>query len=38
MEHPALVAAEIEVLLGIPDPFRRLTQERAVERSSRSVR
>jgi pimeloyl-ACP methyl ester carboxylesterase len=38
MEHPALVAAEIEVLLGIPGPFRRLTQERAGEASTRSVR
>ena len=38
MEHPALVAAEIEVLLGIPGPFRRLTQVRAGEGRTRSVR
>jgi pimeloyl-ACP methyl ester carboxylesterase len=38
MEHPAQVAAEIEVLLGIPGPFRRLTQARAGESSTRSVR
>jgi len=38
MEHPEAVAAEIGILLGIPGGFRRLTQERAGEASTQSVR
>jgi pimeloyl-ACP methyl ester carboxylesterase len=38
MEHPAAVAVEIGVLLGIPGGFRRLTEERAGEASTQSVR
>jgi len=38
MEHPGAVAAEIGVLLGIPGGFRRLTEERAGEASTQSVR
>jgi pimeloyl-ACP methyl ester carboxylesterase len=38
MEHPGAVAAEIGILLGIPGGFRRLTQERAGEASTQSVR
>jgi hypothetical protein len=38
MEHPEAVAAEIGVLLGIPGGFRRLTEERAGEASTQSVR
>ena len=38
MEHPGAVAAEIGILLGIPGGFRRLTQERAGEAETRSVR
>lgn len=38
MERPGLVAAEIGILLGIPDGFRRLTQERAGEGNAQSVR
>jgi pimeloyl-ACP methyl ester carboxylesterase len=38
MEHPGAVAAEIGVLLGIPGGFRRLTQERAGEARTQSVR
>jgi pimeloyl-ACP methyl ester carboxylesterase len=38
MEHPAAVAAEIGVLLGIPGPFPRLTQERAGEENTQPVR
>jgi pimeloyl-ACP methyl ester carboxylesterase len=38
MEHPGAVAAEIGILLGIPGGFGRLTQERAGEAETRSVR
>ena len=38
MERPGLVAAEIGILLGIPGGFGRLTQERAGEASTQSVR
>jgi len=38
MEHPDVVAAEIAILLGIPGAFGRLTQERAGEANTRSVR
>ena len=38
MEHPDVVAAEIAILLGIPGAFGRLTQERAGEGNTRSVR
>ena len=38
MEHPDVVAAEIGILLGIPAGFGRLTQERAGEGNTRSVR
>ena len=38
MEHPGAVAAEIAILLGIPGGFRQLTQERAGEASTQSVR
>jgi len=38
MERPGLVAAEIGILLGIPDGFRRLTQERAGEGNTQPVR
>ncbi len=38
MEHPDVVAAEIGILLGIPGGFGRLTQERAGEENTRSVR
>jgi pimeloyl-ACP methyl ester carboxylesterase len=38
MEHPGAVAAEIGILLGIPGGFARLTQERAGEVSTQSVR
>jgi len=38
MEHPDAVAAEIGILLGIPDGFRRLSQERAGEGNTQSVR
>ena len=38
MEHPDAVAAEIGILLGIPDGFRRLSQERAGEENTQSVR
>jgi pimeloyl-ACP methyl ester carboxylesterase len=38
MEHPGAVAAEIGILLGIPGGFRRLTQERAGEANTQSVR
>jgi pimeloyl-ACP methyl ester carboxylesterase len=38
MERPGLVAAEIGILLGIPGPFRRLSEERAGEAETRSVR
>jgi pimeloyl-ACP methyl ester carboxylesterase len=38
MEHPAAVAAEIAILLGIPGGFRQLTQERVGEASTQSVR
>ncbi len=38
MEHPDAVAAEIGILLGIPGGFGRLTQERAGEENTRSVR
>ena len=38
MEHPALVAAEIGILLGIPAPFRRLSQARAGEGKTQPVR
>jgi pimeloyl-ACP methyl ester carboxylesterase len=38
MERPALVAAEIGILLGIPGSFRRLSQERAGDAETQSVR
>jgi pimeloyl-ACP methyl ester carboxylesterase len=38
MEHPGAVAAEIGIFLGIPGGFGRLTQERAGEAETRSVR
>ena len=38
MEHPDAVAAEMAILLGIPGAFRRLSQERAGEASTQSVR
>ena len=38
MEHPAAVAAEIGVLLGMPDAFRRLSQARTGEGRSQPVR
>jgi len=38
MERPGLVAAEIGILLGIPGPLRRLSEERAGEAETRSVR
>jgi pimeloyl-ACP methyl ester carboxylesterase len=38
MEHPDAVAAEIGILLGIPGGVGRLTQERAGEGNTRSVR
>jgi pimeloyl-ACP methyl ester carboxylesterase len=38
MERPAAVAGEMGILLGIPDRFGRLSQERAGERDTRSVR
>jgi pimeloyl-ACP methyl ester carboxylesterase len=38
MEHPALVAAEIGILLGIPGPFRRLSEARAGEGKTQPVR
>jgi len=38
MERPALVAAEIGVLLGIPGPFRRLSQARTGEGKTQPVR
>ncbi len=38
MEHPALVAAEIGILLGIPVGSRRLTQERAGKGETQPVR
>jgi len=38
MERPGLVAAEIGILLGIPGGFARLTEERAGEASTPSVR
>ncbi len=38
MERPGLVAVEIGILLGIPDGFRRLTQERAGEGNTQPVR
>jgi pimeloyl-ACP methyl ester carboxylesterase len=38
MERPGLVAAEIGILLGIPDGFRRLSQERAGEGNTQPVR
>jgi pimeloyl-ACP methyl ester carboxylesterase len=38
MEQPDAVAAEIAILLGIPDGFGRLTQERAGEGNTQPVR
>ena len=38
MEHPQTVADEIGILLGIPDRFRRLSQERAGEGNTQPVR
>jgi pimeloyl-ACP methyl ester carboxylesterase len=38
MERPDLVAAEIGILLGIPGGFGRLTQERAGEANTQTVR
>ena len=38
MEHPEAVAAEIGILLGIPDGFRRLTEERAGGAETQPVR
>jgi pimeloyl-ACP methyl ester carboxylesterase len=38
MERPDLVAAEIGILLGIPGGFGRLTEERAGEANTQSVR
>ena len=38
MEHPDAVAAEIGILLGIPDGFRRLSQERAGDGNTQPVR
>ena len=38
MEHPAAVAAEIGILLGIPGPFPRLTQEGAGVENTQPVR
>jgi pimeloyl-ACP methyl ester carboxylesterase len=38
MERPAAVADEIGILLGIPDRFRRLSQERAGEGNTQPVR
>ncbi len=38
MERPALVAAEIGILLGIPGGFRRLSEERAGEGNTQPVR
>ena len=38
MERPALVAAEIGILLGIPGAFPRLSQARTGEGKTQSVR
>jgi pimeloyl-ACP methyl ester carboxylesterase len=38
MERPAAVADELGILLGIPDRFRRLSQERAGEGNTQPVR
>jgi pimeloyl-ACP methyl ester carboxylesterase len=38
MERPAAVADELGILLGIPDRFRRLSQERAGEGKTQPVR
>ena len=38
MERPAAVADEIGILLGIPDRFRRLSQERAGQGNTQPVR
>jgi len=38
MEHPAAVAAEIGIMLGIPGPFPRLTQEGAGVENTQPVR
>jgi pimeloyl-ACP methyl ester carboxylesterase len=38
MEQPAAVAAEMGILLGIPDPFRRLSEERTGEGNTQPVR
>jgi pimeloyl-ACP methyl ester carboxylesterase len=38
MEHPALVAAEIGILLGIPGPSRRLCEARTGEGKTQPVR
>ena len=38
MEHPEAVADEMGILLGIPDRFRRLSQERAGEGNTQPVR
>ncbi len=38
MERPAAVADELGILLGIPDRFRRLSQERAGEGNAQPVR
>jgi pimeloyl-ACP methyl ester carboxylesterase len=38
MERPAAVADEMGILLGIPDRFRRLSQERAGEGNTQPVR
>jgi hypothetical protein len=38
MERPAAVADELGILLGIPDRFRRLSQERAGDGNTQPVR
>ena len=38
MEHPQTVAAEMGILLGIPDRFRRLSEERAGQGNTHPVR
>jgi pimeloyl-ACP methyl ester carboxylesterase len=38
MEHPQTVAAEMGILLGIPDRFRRLSEERTGEGNTQPVR
>ena len=38
MEQPAAVAAEMGILLGIPGPFRRLSEERTGEGNTQPVR